>query len=186
MICNEKNFIKRLKNGKEDSLEYIIDTYLPLVKGVTYKILSPLNNNGIIEECINDVFLSVWKNAIKFDGEKDDFRKWICAISKFKAIDYYRREIKSTVVSIEEDTSNGQNLVEEELLAIERRDELIEIINSLGDSDKEIFIMKYFLDMKSDNIAQKLGVTKASVDNKISRCKKKLKTKLNNRRLEAF
>ena len=38
-------------------LEFIVDTYLPLIKGITYKVLSPLENDGVIEECINDIFL---------------------------------------------------------------------------------------------------------------------------------
>ncbi|MEN2259109.1 hypothetical protein AAIB48_16720 [Paraclostridium benzoelyticum] len=69
MKCNENNYIKRLKKRKEDSLEFIVDKYLPLVKGVSYKILSPLQNDGIIEECINDTFLSIWNNSKKFTGK---------------------------------------------------------------------------------------------------------------------
>ena len=39
MKSNEKNFIKRLKRQKEDALEFVVDTYLPLIKGITYKVL---------------------------------------------------------------------------------------------------------------------------------------------------
>ena len=90
MKCNETNYIQRLKNHKDDALEYIVDKYIPLVKGIAYKVLSPLKNEWIIEECINDVFLSVWNNSDKFNGNNDDFKKWIFKIAKFKAIDYYR------------------------------------------------------------------------------------------------
>ncbi len=45
MGCNETNYIKRLKKKKQDC--FIVDIYLPLVKGVTYKVLSPLKNEGI-------------------------------------------------------------------------------------------------------------------------------------------
>ena len=57
MKSNDQNFINRLQRQKEDALEFIVDTYLPLIKGVTYKVLSPLENDGVIEECINDIFL---------------------------------------------------------------------------------------------------------------------------------
>ncbi|MDK2562378.1 sigma-70 family RNA polymerase sigma factor [Romboutsia sedimentorum] len=183
MGCNETNYIKRLKKKKEDALDFIVDIYLPLVKGVTYKVLSPLRNEGIIEECINDVFLSVWNNSEKFTGDTNDFKKWICAIAKFKAIDYYRKEIKKAEVILEETDVFDNNLVEDEILATEERNELIRVINLLEPMDREIFIMKFFLGMKSELIASKLGVTKASIDNKIYRGKKKLKTKLVNLRL---
>ena len=94
MKSNETNFIKRLQQQKEDALEYIVDKYLPLIKGITYKVLSPLNNQMVIEECINDIFLSIWNNAKKFNGEPNDFKKWTCSIAKYKAIDYYRKANK--------------------------------------------------------------------------------------------
>lgn len=174
MKCNETNYIKRLKNQKDDALEYIVDKYIPLVKGTIYKILSPLKNEGILEECINDVFISVWSNSDKFNGSNDDFKKWIYAIAKFKAIDYYRKEIKQINKDIKINTPFN-NLLEDEIIAIENKHELMMAIDSLDKMDKEIIIMKFFLGFKSQDIARKFNVTKSSIDNKIYRIKKKLK-----------
>ena len=55
MKLNDENFIEYFKQQEEDALEFIVDKYLPLVKGVTYKILASPTNKGAIEECINDV-----------------------------------------------------------------------------------------------------------------------------------
>lgn len=186
MVCNETNYIQRLKKGKEDSLEFIVDKYLPLVKGVTYKVLSPFRNEGIIEECVNDIFLSIWNNCDKFTGDNNDFKKWICAITKFKAIDYYRKEVKKIEVPLDEINIVSKNQLEDEIIAMEDREELIKLINLLEPMDREIFIMKFFLGVKSQDIATKFGVTKASIDNKISRVKKKLKNKLVHARLEVI
>ena len=174
MKCNETNYIQRLKNHKDDALEYIVDKYIPLVKGIAYKVLSPQKNEWIIEECINDVFLSVWNNSDKFSGNSDDFKKWICKITKFKAIGYYRKEIKYLNRDIKiNPTSN--NLLEDEIIDIENKNELMMAIDSLDKMDKEIIIMKFFLGIKSQDIAIKFDVTKSSIDNKIYRIKKKLK-----------
>ena len=100
MRVNNSNYLKRLKNKKEDALEFIVDKYLPLVKGVTFKVLYSVGNNEVMEECINDIFLSIWNNSHKFNGDDDDFRKWICAIAKFKAIDYYRKLNKNLEIAI--------------------------------------------------------------------------------------
>ena len=178
MWCNEKNYIKRLQKEKEDALEFIVDMYLPLVKGVAYKILSPLENNGIIEECINDIFLSVWNNSKKFNGENNDFKKWICAIAKFKSIDYYRKEVKKSEFALDNLNILGKSSPEDELILTEEREELLRVINTLEPIDKNIFILKFFLGKKAREIAEKLNLSKASVDNRICRGKKKLKTKL--------
>jgi len=183
MKSNEENYIKRLKNRKEDALEFIVDKYLVLVKSAVYKVLSPLKRDGIIEECINDVFFSVWNHSNKFKGEEVDFKKWIYKIAKFRAIDYYRKEIKNTEVSLQQNISQN-NLVEEEIIITEERDGLIVLINSLEPIDRDIFIMKFFLDVKSDDIARKLGMSRSSIDNRIYRGKKKLNKKVNSLKLE--
>ena len=185
MKCNETNYIQRLKNHKDDALEYIVDKYIPLVKGITYKVLSPLKNEWIIEECINDVFLSVWNNSDKFNGNNDDFKKWICAIAKFKAIDYYRKEVKHLNKDIQINPIFN-NFLEDEIIAIENKNELMMAIDCLDKRDKQIIIMKFFLGIKSQDIALKFDVTKSSIDNKIYRIKKKLKDILEDIKLEVI
>ncbi|WP_243521484.1 sigma-70 family RNA polymerase sigma factor [Bacillus pseudomycoides] len=183
MKSNEKNFIKRLQRQKEDALEFIVDTYLPLIKGITHKVLIPLKNDGLIEECINDIFLSVWNNAKKFHGEPEDFKKWIAAIAKFKAIDYYRKVNKEEAIILDDfDVNTGQS-VEDELIVIEDRDELMKLINELEPVDQKIFIMKFLLGFKAEEIGEKLGLTRAAIDNRIYRGKKKLQKNATNLRL---
>ncbi|PGZ90938.1 sigma-70 family RNA polymerase sigma factor [Bacillus sp. AFS029533] len=180
MKSNDKNFIQRLQRQKEDALEFIIDQYLPLIKGVTHQVLSPLNNNGIIEECINDIFLSIWNNSKKFNGDSTDFKKWIYAIAKFKAIDYYRRIRKNVEFTSTNMDLTAEKSVEDEIICMEDQNELITLINQLEPVDRDIFIMKYFLGLKTEVISTKLGLTKASIDNRIYRGKKKLSKKATN------
>ncbi|MBO1624581.1 sigma-70 family RNA polymerase sigma factor [Bacillus arachidis] len=174
MKSNEKNFIKRLQRQKEDALEFIVDIYLPLIKGITHKVLVPLQNDGLIDECINDIFLSIWNNAEKFHGDSDDFKKWIAAIAKFKAIDYYRKANKKIEIISDEFNLSMEKSVEDELIIMEDREELIKLINQLDPVDQKVFMMKYLLGLKTEEIGEKLGLTRAAIDNRIYRGKKKL------------
>lgn len=178
MKSNEENFIKRLQRQKEDALEFVVDTYLPIIKGITYKVLIPLNDQGVIDECINDIFLSIWNNSKKFKGDSIDFRKWICTIAKFKAIDYYRKASKAVEFSSVQMDMNVDLSAEDELILLEDRTELIKLINQLEPVDREIFVMKFFLGFKTDEIAKKLALTNTSVDNRVYRGKKKLYQKV--------
>ena len=180
MKSNDKNFIQRLQRQKDDALEFIVDQYLPLIKGVTFKVLGPLNNDGIVEECINDIFLSIWNNSKKFHGDSTDFKKWICAIAKFKAIDYYRKVSKRSENSLHDIEVCVEKSAEDELMLREDRAELVRLINYLEPVDRDIFIMKFFLGLKTEEIASKLSMTRASIDNRIYRGKKKLHKKAAN------
>ncbi|MFD0621283.1 sigma-70 family RNA polymerase sigma factor [Paenibacillus sp. GCM10027629] len=185
MRSNENNYIQRLQRKKEDALEYIIDNYLPLIKGTVVKVLSPLANDGIIEECINDIFLTIWNNAKKFSGEGEDFKKWIYAIAKFKAIDYYRKSRrKSDVLSNSDVDVLAERSAEDELIRREDQTELIHLINQLETVDRNIFIMKYFLGLKTEEISRKLGLTRASIDNRVYRGKKRLHSQAMNLNME--
>lgn len=177
MTSNDKNFIQRLQQQEEDALEFIVDKYLPLIKGITYKVLSPLKNKGVIEECINDIFLSIWNNSKKFQGDSNDFKKWIYAISKFKSIDYYRKASNKVEFTSNYMDFNEERSAEDELIILEDRTELIMLINHLGPVERDIFIMKFFLGLKTEEISIKLGLTKASIDNRIYRGKMKLNKK---------
>jgi len=184
MKLSENNYIQRLKDGKEEALNYIVDNYLPLVKGTIYKVLGPFKDQGLIEECINDVFLSVWSNRSKFRGDHREFKKWIYVIAKFKAIDYYRARIKKAEDILEAIDIIDKTSVEDDLVTMENRSEIIKLINTLENLDRDIFILKFFLGYKTEDIATKLNITKASVDNRIYRGKRKLREKASNLNLE--
>lgn len=147
---------------------------MPLIKGITHKVLVPLQNDGLIDECINDIFLSIWNNAEKFHGDSDDFKKWIAAIAKFKAIDYYRKANKKIEIISDEFNLSMEKSVEDELIIMEDREELIKLINQLDPVDQKVFMMKYLLGLKTEEIGEKLGLTRAAIDNRIYRGKKKL------------
>lgn len=179
MKVNEHNFIKYLQAGKENALDYVIDHYLPLIKGVVLKILGPLDINDTIKECCNDILLSIWKNAKKFNGEAADFQKWVCVIAKYKAIDYYRMEMKKKESpSLNIDLMPNDSSMKYESTYLEEQEDIQAIITTLKPVDQKIFIMKYLLDFDTEEIAHQLQMTKSAIDNRLYHGRKKLKKDL--------
>ena len=62
MKIDEKNYLKELCNKNEKVLEYVIDNYSAIVNVVIRNVLRFFENEGLIEECISDVFFGVWDN----------------------------------------------------------------------------------------------------------------------------
>lgn len=187
MRSNKKNFIKRLKAGKEDAIEYVIDEYLPFVKSIVQPILAPLNRAGIIDECLNDVFLSAWENAKKFRGsDPDSFKNWLGAIARFKAIDYYRKITRNAEIAADYLEIPVNNQVESAIIQLENSEELLQFLQQLNPLDQKIMVMKFLLDFHSDEIARQLGMSRSAVDNRIYRNKKKLEQKVKSISGEVF
>lgn len=181
MSCNEQNFIKRLQKRKEDGLEYVIDHYLAMVKGTVTKVLGPLGERGAIEECVNDVFLAIWDNSQQFSGSTEDFRKWVYTVARYEAIDYYRRMKRQPLAcELPQEWSEYEVSAEENLLLKEAQGDLVMLLESLPPLDGQIFMLKYLLGMKPEEIARQLGISRAAVDNRVYRGKKKLEQKLIN------
>lgn len=184
MKINEQNFITLLKAGKEEALDYVIDHYIPLIKGVVVKTLGPLNKNDLAKECCNEILLSIWRNAKKFTGEPTDFQKWICVIAKYKAVDYIRTEMrKKESLSLKLDFT-AHELTYQKNMLLEEHENIYAIISKLKPVDQKIFIMKYLLDFDTEEIAHQLQMTKSAVDNRLYHGKKKLKKSLGGIQIE--
>ena len=178
MKCSSTNFITRLKKQKEDALDYIIEAYLPLVKTIATKILHNMKGPDF-DECVNDVFLTVWQNAQQFNGDAADFKKWIGMITKYKAIDRYRQtERQMTNEQFDAPLEEKASALQTDLSVIQReeKNELLFAISQLDAIDRDIFMMKYYLELTNLEIANHLGLSKAAVDNRLYRGKKILAT----------
>lgn len=171
MKANETNFIKRLQSGKEDALDYIVDRYLPLLKSVVRQVLGPIQQEELIGECVNDVFLSVWQNAMRFRGDDENaFKNWICAVAKYKAIDYYRKEAKNFEITSEFLEIPVQTATEDDM-----EDTVNDLLQQLEPTDRKIFIMRYLLGFSAEETAEQLNLSKSAVDNRVYRGKKMLR-----------
>lgn len=174
MKVTSENFIKHLKKKREEALDYVIDNYIGIVKAVIYNTLKSYNDPQIIEECTSDTFLGAFENAKQFKGNEEDFRKWICTIAKYKAIDKQRKLYKVPRLYEIDETIDSVKSAEEEFLMKTSSEELLKMISKLDQLDQDILTMKYFLNMKNEEIAQHHGLSKAAIDNRLYRGKKRL------------
>lgn len=179
MKIDDKNFIKELKKKNYKAMDYLVDTYSNLIYKVIYSMLYSKHGMGTVEECTSDIFMGIWNNIDCFDIEKGTFKTWIMTIAKFKSIDYNRKLMKhSDYTDIGDlNLSSGEN-IENAFILKEKRDEILSAINEMKEPDKFIFLKRYFLNEDINSIAESLNLTRAAVDNRLSRGKKFLKDKL--------
>ena len=154
------NFIKQFKKGKEAALEFVIDEYIGIVKAVVYHSFTMYKDQQMIEECVSDTFLGAFENARQFKGDEEDFKRWLCAIAKFKAIDKQRKLSSHPRFSQIDDKQHAVLSAEEEYFTKKSTEELLDMMRKLTPLDQDIFTMKYFLNMKNNDIASALGLTK--------------------------
>ena len=178
MRCNSKNFVTRLQKQKEDALEYVIEQFSGHVNAIAYKVLSGISKDAV-DDCVSEVFLAIWQNSRQFKGEPEDFKKWIGMMTKYKAIDLFRKlekqQARERSDELLEQGTKGDDL-QEQLVKKEENKELLLAISKLESINRDIFMMKYYLQLSTNEIAEALNLSKAAVENRLYRGKKKLAT----------
>ena len=162
--------IKYIKKKKEVGMELLIDSYRGIITSVVRKHLGVLINYE--EECIDDVFLSIWGNIKSFDKTKNQFKNWICAIAKYKAIDYKRKYIAKIETM---DISDEIYYIDKDLVKHEIEEEIEEILSHLNQKDRDLFIKHYLEDVDLETIALKTNTKVSNLYNRLSRGRKRIR-----------
>lgn len=177
----EKRMIKKIRKKDTKGLDYIINEYSKKVYFLVHKIIG-LYGKEEVEECVSDVFYKVWNSIDKFDEKRGDFSTFIFIKTKYLALDYKRRLDKKSVNTVEiKSHISNEDTTEKLVLDKENSKEIINIINNFKEPDKTYFYLRYFMYYKIDHIANKYKTTRASVENRLYRCRNLIKENLEGR-----
>ncbi len=110
---SDEKLIADYLKGDEDALKLLIKQYL---KPVYYFVYRYVNNAAEAEDITQDVFIRMWRNAEKFDGQKN-FKTWLFSIAKNASIDYFRKSRlisggKKTLAFSELNNEEGDGVIE--------------------------------------------------------------------------
>lgn len=126
-------------------------------------------NHHISEDLTSITFLKFFSNMNTFDEKLSSKLTFTLRIAKNVAIDYYRSN-----KDCEELVDNDKELYEFESNLVDRMI-LNDILSRLPQRDRMIIYYKYYLDMKSDEIAKIMGISVTNVTTLCSRALKKVK-----------
>lgn len=162
--------IKYIKKKKEKGMELLIDNYRGIITAIVRKHLGVLINYE--DECVDDVLMSIWNNIKCFDSSKNTFKNWICAISKYKAIDYKRKYLSKFEYV---DMSQEIYYIDQELLKSEMEEDINDLLSHLNESDRKLFKEDYLKGESLEEIAIKNNTKVSNLYNRLSRGRKRIR-----------
>lgn len=166
--------IKYIQHKNEKGLELLIEHYGGLITSIVRKHLYSFRDAQ--DECIDDILLAIWDNVNMFDNDKNSFKNWVSAISKYKCIDYKRRLLNIPFEEeIHENILETSVSIEENLILEELRNEINDILKCLPLQDREIISRYYLQDKDVFIISKELLIKPSAIYNRLSRGRKKLK-----------
>ncbi len=168
----DQSIIKKIKNQDEDGIRELIATYGSLLKAVIKKHLYSLNI--YTDECFNDVLLKIWHNIESFDGEKSSFKNWLCAVAKYRALNYLEnyanKENKDKYDELYTEPYSD-NTFEKMMI----KEDLEELLQNLTKADRELFYKIFYEGFTVKEVAFSENVSEDAIYKRVSRARKKIK-----------
>jgi len=151
------------RNGNEAAFNLLVDRYQSKVFTTIFLIVK---DHDVAEDLLQDVFVKVLHilNSDKYN-EEGKFQPWVMRIAHNLAIDHFRKAKRYPTILLEdgsnllnslsfaEDSSEEQRIKEETLAWVR------DLIEELPEAQKEVVILRHYMDMSFQEIAEQTGVS---------------------------
>ena len=157
--------IRAVAAGDEDAFARLYSDYSRMVHAI---LLGRVPRRDV-DDLVQDVFVSAY-TRIRELREPAAFGGWLATIARNRATDYLRRSHEQVKLP---DELPGGDPIEAETFA------LLEIVRKLPDAYRETLLMRLVEGMSGNEIAERSGLTPASVRVNLHRGMKLLRERLN-------
>ncbi|MEQ8714083.1 MAG: RNA polymerase sigma-70 factor [Cyclobacteriaceae bacterium] len=168
MTASDQLLIKGLKAGDEQSFERLFDVYYELLISYASKYLSSPDERS---EVIQRVFIRLFERRGSL--EIQSLKAYLLKSTYHGCLEELRRR-KHFLDTKETDQVDDTDYIEQ----AEREAEIWKAIDTLPKKCHQIFVMSRFDDLKNQQIADQLGISKRTVETQISIALKTLRKNL--------
>ena len=140
----DSSLIALVTEGDPDALESLYQRYGRVAFALARRILA---DDQLAQDVVQEVFLTVWRDASRFDASRGQVATWLLTMTHHKAVDSVRREENlrkrrepDTVLEFREDESR----VDDEVWSTIRRERVRRALGTLPDVQRQALGLAYF------------------------------------------
>jgi RNA polymerase sigma-70 factor (ECF subfamily) len=162
--------LEKLALGNQDAFRLLFMKYYPKVK---YFITYFVKTEAVAEELSQDIFEYIWLNK-EYLADIKSLNAYLFHIAKNKSINYLNHQ------KIEEDYASSymdlsEYSIEEELYAKELKLLIQLTVEKMPEQRRRIFEMSRMKNLKNSEIAEKLNISKKTVENHLNLALKQIR-----------
>ena len=181
----EQSLIRRIAKGDSAALRSLHEK---VARPLFSQALKMLSNPLEAEEIVQDVFLSVWKNAGKFESGKAKVFTWLTVLTRNKCIDKIRA--KQRRIPTADTREDGDQVVAEvdgttavdELTKKERLEAIRTELAKIPQEQREAVELAFFSGLTHVQVAEKLGISIGTAKSRIRYAFQRLRSQLGSSR----
>lgn len=161
------------------ALEALYDRYGRAAYSLARRILT---EETLAQDVVQEVFLSLWRDARRFDAGRGTVATYLLSMTHHRAVDVVRREenLRRWRTSDEglELAPDPKARVEEEVEASERRTEVRAALKDLPEPQRQALLLAYFGGYTQREVAALVGVPLGTVKTRMAAGMRKMKEAL--------
>ena len=170
--------MKESKNDLEITHEVnnsFYEKYNPQIRAIVSRILSYAGQGGDIDDCVNEVFLSIMEKLLQYNETRGSMGAFVSIIARSTALDHCRGNKRKKGELIGDDKIDFLC----EPIEFDDRIEFEMLVKSikekLNEQETILFAMRYIYYYTPEEIAKVFKISRNTVDKRVSRLKSKVK-----------
>lgn len=153
-----------------DEFERLLDgDKAAIERFVRYRVSSQSDADDILQE----VYITAYQKFPQLKN-KESFKPWIISIARNKCNDYFRCAAKQYELSIDEISESTLSYGRSGISVVET---VREVVETLGDKDKQILYLYFWKELPQTEIAKRLGIPLGTVKSRLHTAKQNFKNK---------
>ena len=154
---DDATLVCRVKARDERAIEELVRRYDRPIFSFAYRVLG---NDASAQDIVQEVFLTLWRDADRYDPARGAVSSWLLTMARFKAIDLLRRETGPRRRTVEADLSSEPSDVDvhEEAWTRERGARARVALAELSDAQREAVMLAFFSGMTHEEVAEALSI----------------------------
>jgi len=173
-VEEEKELIERLCSVKHTDAAFkeLVDCYK---ERLYWHIRYILKNHEDTDDVLQNVFIKIYKNIRKFKGDSRLY-SWMYRIARNESLTFLKKRSKMLKITSEELQDHIVNNLESDVYfeADKIQMKLQKAINTLPEKQREVFQLRYYEEMKYQDMAELLGTTEGALKSNYHHASKKV------------
>ncbi len=160
---SDSQLVSLYKNGNEEAFRQLLDRHKTRVFTTIYLIVK---DNYVAEDLLQETFVKVVRTIKEGRyNEEGKFLPWLMRIAHNLAIDFFRKDKRYPTVILEDGSKVFNTLqfaedsVESRQIRQDTHVKLRELIQELPEAQKEVLMMRHYMEMSFQEIAETTGVS---------------------------
>lgn len=139
--------------------------------------LGMLGNSNVASEVVQEIFLSIWKQAERYEKSRGSARSWILAVAHHKSVDALRRQKVRVTEEVPPHLSDEQDVMADALRKVEGQ-QVREALKTLPEPQKESIALAYFAGLSHQEISARTNTPLGTIKTRIRDGMQRLRARL--------